>query len=99
MSRPRPPLHDPYGLLKPPPPEDPASLYSATSNALASTTSLPQTNSPNRRNRQRGISLSRTQHGEEYEDQPFLTNIVSKHGEHLDCNVGVAYGYLCCKAK
>ncbi|CAE7086934.1 unnamed protein product [Rhizoctonia solani] len=76
MSRPRPPLHDPYGLLRPPPPEDPISLYS-TSNALTSTTSLPlSTNSPNRRARQRGASPSRTQHGEEYEDQPYLTNVL-----------------------
>ncbi|CAE6431619.1 unnamed protein product [Rhizoctonia solani] len=82
MSRPRPPLHDPYGLLRPPPPEDRTSLYSATSNALASTTSLAlSTNSPNRRNRQRGISPNRTQHGEEYDDQPYLTNVVRHHGQ------------------
>ncbi|CEL58205.1 hypothetical protein RSOLAG1IB_02950 [Rhizoctonia solani AG-1 IB] len=82
MSRPRPPLHDPYGLLRPPPPEVPASIYSAASNALASTTSLPLPNSsPNRRNRQRGISPSRTQHGEEYDDQPYLTNVVRHHGQ------------------
>ncbi|CAE6469521.1 unnamed protein product [Rhizoctonia solani] len=82
MSRPRPPLHDPYGLLRPPPPADPPSLYSATSNALGSTTSLAlSTNSPNRRNRQRGISPIRTQHGEEYDDQPYLTNVVRHHGQ------------------
>ncbi|KAJ1310934.1 hypothetical protein OPQ81_009446 [Rhizoctonia solani] len=84
MSRPRPPLHDPYGLLRQPPPETPTSLYSASSNALASTTSLPlptSTGSPNRRNRQRVISPSRTQHGEEYDDQPYLTNVVRHHGQ------------------
>ncbi|CAE6505451.1 unnamed protein product [Rhizoctonia solani] len=82
MSRPRPPLHDPYGLLRPPPPEEPTSLYGVPSNALASTASLPlPTNSPNRRNRQRGISPSRTQHGEEYDDQTYLTNVVRHHGQ------------------
>ncbi|CAE6456662.1 unnamed protein product [Rhizoctonia solani] len=82
MSRPRPPLHDPYGLLRPPPPEAPTSIYSAASNTLASTVSLPLPNSsPNRRNRQRGISPIRTQHGEEYDDQPYLTNVVRHHGQ------------------
>ncbi|KAG8709942.1 hypothetical protein FRC08_017858, partial [Ceratobasidium sp. 394] len=83
MSRPRPPLHDPYGLLRPPPPLDtPSSFYSATSNHLGSTVSLPLPSaSPGRRNRQRGISPSRTQQGEEYDDQPYLTNVVRHHGQ------------------
>ncbi|KAF8761764.1 hypothetical protein RHS01_00460 [Rhizoctonia solani] len=85
MSRPRPPLHaneDPYGLLRPPPPEPTTSLYSVASNVLTSTTSLPLPNSsPNRRSRQRGLSPNRTQHGEEYDDQPYLTNVVRHHGQ------------------
>ncbi|KAG9119147.1 hypothetical protein FRC07_005989 [Ceratobasidium sp. 392] len=84
MSRPRPPLHDPYGLLRPPPPLDTpsTSIYSANSNSLGSTVSLPLPSaSPGRRNRQRGISPNRTQHGEEYDDQPYLTNVVRHHGQ------------------
>ncbi|QRW04808.1 hypothetical protein RhiLY_03807 [Ceratobasidium sp. AG-Ba] len=84
MSRPRPPLHDPYGLLRPPPPlESPRnSFYGVTSSNLGSTVSLPlPPASPGRRNRQRGVSPSRTQHGEEYDDQPYLTNVVRHHGQ------------------
>ncbi|KAG8766391.1 hypothetical protein FRC12_006913, partial [Ceratobasidium sp. 428] len=84
MSRPRPPLHDPYGLLRPPPPLDTpsTSIYNTANNNLGSTVSLPLPSaSPGRRNRQRGISPSRTQQGEEYDDQPYLTNVVRHHGQ------------------